>query len=396
MSTKERKHPAPPRYDEAFKAGAVRMVTEQGGPAGEVAAELGICIDTLRSWLKAAGAPSPGQADRQNRDARRLRELEAEIRALRKKLEEKDGVIDILKIRRHTFQTIEDKYRYIRTARAGPLWNLYADCWRSPAAGITNDWAANLLCAGSRIQELKRRLLSLHQRYPALGLDSLYYLIRPQLSCSRKRIHPPDEQDEHLLHTQACPTKPRTNSRHAHPIAPNLLARCFSFDKPDTAWVGDITYIPTGEGWLYCAVVKDLCTKQDRRLRLLRPHRHKSHSRRPRHGRPAPQSLCPASSSFRPRRPIAPPTLTVSVSPVSASGKACPARAIPMTTPWLKTSSAASSASASICAISPQGHMPWQTSSLISRPFTTQCARIPLLAGVLPPYPICRTEKQSV
>lgn len=58
---------------------------------------LGICIDTLRSWLKAAGAPSPGQADRQNRDARRLRELEAEIRALRKKLEEKDGVIDILK-----------------------------------------------------------------------------------------------------------------------------------------------------------------------------------------------------------------------------------------------------------------------------------------------------------
>ena len=35
--------------------------------------------------------------DSQNRDARRLRELEAEIRALRKKLEEKDGVIDILK-----------------------------------------------------------------------------------------------------------------------------------------------------------------------------------------------------------------------------------------------------------------------------------------------------------
>ena len=66
-------------------------------PSREVAAELGICIDTLRSWLKAAGAPSPGQADRQNRDARRLRELEAEIRALRKKLEEKDGVIDILK-----------------------------------------------------------------------------------------------------------------------------------------------------------------------------------------------------------------------------------------------------------------------------------------------------------
>ena len=62
MSTKERKHPAPPRYDEAFKAGAVRMVTEQGQPSREVAAELGICIDTLRSWLKACllyTSPSP-------------------------------------------------------------------------------------------------------------------------------------------------------------------------------------------------------------------------------------------------------------------------------------------------------------------------------------------------
>ena len=97
MGTKERKHTAPPRYDEAFKAGAVRMVTEQGRPSREVAVELGVCIDTLRRWLKATGMPSPGQTDRQNRDAKRLRELEAENRALRKKLEGKDEVIDVLK-----------------------------------------------------------------------------------------------------------------------------------------------------------------------------------------------------------------------------------------------------------------------------------------------------------
>ena len=89
MGTKERKHTAPPRYDEAFKTGAIRMVTEQGRASHEVAAELGVCIDTLRSWLKAAGAPSPGQTDRQNRDAKRLRELEAENRALRKSLRRK-------------------------------------------------------------------------------------------------------------------------------------------------------------------------------------------------------------------------------------------------------------------------------------------------------------------
>lgn len=66
------------------------------GHSKEVAQELGICIDTLRSWLKAAGVQM-GQADRQNRNARRERELEAEVRALRKKLAEKDEVIELLK-----------------------------------------------------------------------------------------------------------------------------------------------------------------------------------------------------------------------------------------------------------------------------------------------------------
>lgn len=96
METKRKKGVAPPRYDEAFKAGAIRMVTEQGRASTEVAKELGICIDTLRNWLKAAGVQAD-QADRQNRDSRRIRELEAEVRALRKQVDEKDEVIDVLK-----------------------------------------------------------------------------------------------------------------------------------------------------------------------------------------------------------------------------------------------------------------------------------------------------------
>ena len=96
MEQKQRKKVAPPRYDDAFKKGAVRMVTEQGRPSREVAYELGICIDTLKSWLKAAGV-QPGTTDKQNREARRMRELEAELRALRKQLSEKDEVIDVLK-----------------------------------------------------------------------------------------------------------------------------------------------------------------------------------------------------------------------------------------------------------------------------------------------------------
>ena len=52
-----------------------------------------------------------------------------------------------------------------------------------------------------------------------------------------------------------------THSRHPFPIAPNVLARQFERAVPDQAWVTDITYIPTGEGWLYLAVIVDLCSR---------------------------------------------------------------------------------------------------------------------------------------
>ena len=52
-----------------------------------------------------------------------------------------------------------------------------------------------------------------------------------------------------------------TQSRHPFPIAANVLARQFARPAPDTAWVTDITYIPTGEGWLYLAVILDLCSR---------------------------------------------------------------------------------------------------------------------------------------
>lgn len=86
----------PPRYDEAFKTGAVKMVTEQSRQIKEVASELGICTDTLKTWLKRSGF-QPGSTDRQNRDMKRQRELEAENRALRKQIAEKDEVITVLK-----------------------------------------------------------------------------------------------------------------------------------------------------------------------------------------------------------------------------------------------------------------------------------------------------------
>lgn len=52
--------------------------------------------------------------------------------------------------------------------------------------------------------------------------------------------------------------KVTTDSRHHLPVAPNLLGRNFNVPAPNRAWVSDITYIPTDEGWLYLAGLKDL------------------------------------------------------------------------------------------------------------------------------------------
>jgi putative transposase len=53
-----------------------------------------------------------------------------------------------------------------------------------------------------------------------------------------------------------------TDSRHDLPVAPNLLDRNFTAERPDAAWLADISYIPTGEGWLYLAAIEDLATRE--------------------------------------------------------------------------------------------------------------------------------------
>ena len=56
--------------------------------------------------------------------------------------------------------------------------------------------------------------------------------------------------------------KATTNSKHDESISPNLLNRNFKVDKPNTVWVGDITYIWTDMGWLYLATVIDLFSRK--------------------------------------------------------------------------------------------------------------------------------------
>ena len=61
----------------------------------------------------------------------------------------------------------------------------------------------------------------------------------------------------------ALPRRVRTtDSRHDHPIAPNRIGRNFEAAAPNQVWLGDLTYVRTGEGWLYLAAILDLHTRK--------------------------------------------------------------------------------------------------------------------------------------
>jgi putative transposase len=55
---------------------------------------------------------------------------------------------------------------------------------------------------------------------------------------------------------------PRPRRGHASGLAPNTLQRGFTVGRPNAAWVSDITYVRTWEGWLYLAVVMDLYSRR--------------------------------------------------------------------------------------------------------------------------------------
>jgi len=83
------------------------------------------------------------------------------------------------------------------------------------------------------------------------------------MRCGRTRV-------ERLMRAAGLQARSRrrgrstTNSNHAHPVAPNVVQRRFAVTEiaeVNTVWAGDITYVPTREGWLYLAVLLDLASR---------------------------------------------------------------------------------------------------------------------------------------
>lgn len=80
------------------------------------------------------------------------------------------------------------------------------------------------------------------------------------IKCSLKRVSRLMREDGLYAKTRRK-FRATTNSRHSRPVADNLIAQNFNQEAPNRVWASDITYIPTGEGWLYLSAVIDLYSR---------------------------------------------------------------------------------------------------------------------------------------
>jgi transposase InsO family protein len=113
-------------------------------------------------------------------------------------------------------------------------------------------------------QELKSQIQQIHREHAGrYGSPRIAQELRDRgFYCDRKTVAKlmKEQQIRAVMHKAFVPQT--TDSKHGFARAPNLLAQDFTAERPNTRWVADITYVPTREGWLYLAGVKDLCTRK--------------------------------------------------------------------------------------------------------------------------------------
>ena len=108
-------------------------------------------------------------------------------------------------------------------------------------------------------RELVKRIEVVHQdNRQVYGSPRMTVELNAQgFTCSRNRVARLMKENGIAARTRRK-FKVTTGSQHQFPVAPNLLGQSFSADHPNRVWASDITYIATGEGWLYLAIIRDL------------------------------------------------------------------------------------------------------------------------------------------
>jgi putative transposase len=137
--------------------------------------------------------------------------------------------------------------RLLSVSRTGYCqWRGRAPSQRSIANTVLDVQVAAIHAQSRRSYGRQRIVRQLHTQ----GLKSGHERVRRSLL--RQKLRP----------VYRRPYRVTTDSKHGEPIATNILNRRFDGWRMNRAWVGDVTYIATAEGWLYLAVIVDLASRR--------------------------------------------------------------------------------------------------------------------------------------
>lgn len=228
-----------------------------GYSVSDVAKRLGVSAQSLYKWVK---ENSPNVADRYEAE---LREVRRENLKLKAELQRAKEERDILKKGRSVLcQKPRVKYAFI--LQHCERYTVKRLC-RILAASRSGYYAWLVRAPSNRAVENERLLELIRQSHEASGRSygspRIFYDLREAgEQCGKHRVA--RLMRPHKIRAQRGYKKPGYRYTKPALAAPNRLQQQFTIDQPDLAWVTDITYIRTYQGWLYLAVVMDLYSRK--------------------------------------------------------------------------------------------------------------------------------------
>jgi transposase InsO family protein/transposase-like protein len=243
------------KFSKAFKREAVQLFRSSGKNLSQVARELGIGSSVLGAWVAMVEAEvKTGLTSDELEELKQLRKDNARLQMEVEILGKATAFFATRKPMRFSFiaakkaeYPVSTLCKVMQVRRSGfYAWSLRGV---SDRAQVDQQLAVEVRAV---FGEHKRRYGSprVHRELGKRGTK-----------VCRHRV-------ARLMREQDLRARPRrryartTDSRHSLPTAPNLLARNFTVDGPDRVWAGDVTYLPTLEGWLYLAVLLDLYSRR--------------------------------------------------------------------------------------------------------------------------------------
>lgn len=254
MSNKPRRQFTPEQ-----KAEAVQIVRQSGKPISQIAKELGLTESALRNWVKqaqtdeiaaqerfsdhpgASGASQVAPRGQTLADGARFSKKDRSLFCCRDLKS-----YELIEAEKANFP-VALMCEVLEVSRSG----YYAWSRRPPATRTQEN------------QQLKEQIKQIHQKSRnSYGAPRIHAALKQEgFEVGRHRV-------ARLMAQVGICVRPKrkfkstTDSNHSFAIADNVLNRNFTTQQPDQAWVADITYILTAQGWLYLAVIIDLFSRR--------------------------------------------------------------------------------------------------------------------------------------